>query len=331
MAGFAIENCGVQLNSLVNLLQKQLVEAFVDWCINERGVKGASVHHKLVMIIAVVKYHPAFSSHDFSWLKPLCDGIPMEGESERKQRKAQKYVAYDELEAVPAKIRDLRMFHQSDRKGSIKQGSRLAGEELLFRWLLILPWRQRNLRECRVAGSSPNLFKSAIPPFSELDKPRWVLEEEATNPRAEFWQIRFSPEETKTDIAIHILLPRQLVGPLEEYLAQHRPNLVSGQNAETLFITEKGRPLSVARIGQLIGNWTAKFTGVRTTPHLFRDAVAFKWLKEHPDDYLTLSKLLWHRRVETTIRIYGARFNESSGVNAMEAWLDARHGEEKRK
>jgi hypothetical protein len=57
---------------------------------------------------------------------------------------------------------------------------------------------------------------------------------------------------------------------------------------------------------------------------LFRDVIAFKWLKEHPKDYLTLSKMLRHKNVQTTIEIYGAQYNESSGVCAMEAWLEAR-------
>ncbi len=55
-----------------------------------------------------------------------------------------------------------------------------------------------------------------------------------------------------------------------------------------------------------------------------RNSVAYKWLKEHPKDFLTLSKILWHKNVQTSIRIYGSRFDESSGTCAMEAWLDQR-------
>ena len=82
--------------------------------------------------------------------------------------------------------------------------------------------------------------------------------------------------------------------------------------------------MSRTGVWKIIGKWTLKYGGVRTTPHLFRDSIAFKWLKEHPKDYLTLSKMLWHKHVQTTIGIYGSRFNESSGLCAMEAWLDER-------
>ena len=57
------------------------------------------------------------------------------------------------------------------------------------------------------------------------------------------------------------------------------------------------------------------------------DAVV--WLKEHPQDYLTLSKMLWHNNIKTTIGTYGSRYNESSGVTAMESWLDEREANSK--
>jgi integrase len=84
----------------------------------------------------------------------------------------------------------------------------------------------------------------------------------------------------------------------------------------------------VAASSWLISASRLRYSGVRTTPHLFRDAVAFKWLKEHPKDYLTLSKMLWHKNVQTTIQIYGAKFNESSGVCAIEAWIGQREAKE---
>jgi len=52
--------------------------------------------------------------------------------------------------------------------------------------------------------------------------------------------------------------------------------------------------------------------------------LAVKWLEEHPEDYLTVSKILWHRNIQTTLRIYGRNFDESHGVRRMEAWLEDR-------
>ena len=174
------------------------------------------------------------------------------------------------------------------------------------------------------APSSPALFKAKIPPFSELDKPDWVLQEESKNPEAGFWQVRFAPSEVKTNMPIHLLVPHQLIPALEEYLTKYRPILLGDRKTDTLLLNEAGNPMRYDMVERAVGHWTLQFAGIRTTPHMFRDSVAYKWLKEHPNDFLSLSKLLWHRNVQTTIRIYGARFNESSGANAMEAWLDKR-------
>lgn len=91
-----------------------------------------------------------------------------------------------------------------------------------------------------------------------------------------------------------------------------------------LFVTPRGKQMRPDQVGKVIGYWTIQFAKNRTTPHIIRDSVAYRWLKAHPKDYLTLSKILWHKRVQTTVEIYGARFDESSGACAMEEWLDER-------
>ena len=159
LAGYVINICGVQPASLSELVQKTLVEGFLEWAINERGIKGRSIQPRLGMLAAAMKNHPSYVSRDFSWFKPLIDSIPLEDDSERKRRKAEKYVEYDMLETIPNKIRDAREAYAKKKKKNIKRVARMAMEELIIRWLLVLPWRQRNVRECRVSGPSPNLFK----------------------------------------------------------------------------------------------------------------------------------------------------------------------------
>ena len=60
----------------------------------------------------------------------------------------------------------------------------------------------------------------------------------------------------------------------------------------------------------------------KVTPHLFRDIWAFWWLRQNPKDYLTLSKILWHRDLKTTVRKYGSRFDESEALFLVEEWRD---------
>lgn len=324
IAGFAINIYGIQPASLVELIQKDLIEAYVEWAINERGHTGYTLQRRLGTVAALMCNHPAYASFDFNWMRSLIDSIELGDLSDRKQRKAEKYIDYAMLETIPDKIRAERVAYAKKKKKNAKKVARIAMEEFMFRWLLVLPWRQRNIREMRIGGPAPNLFKARIAPFSELDKPTWVVEEEARNSQAEFWQIKFSAKETKTGLAIHLLLPKQLIRPLEEYLTDHRPVLLDGNRTETLLLNMAGKPMRADLVEKAIGHWSLQFSGTRTTPHLFRDSVAYAWLKSHPKDFLTLTKLLWHKRVETTLSIYGARFNESSGVAAMEAWLEQR-------
>ncbi|HUN86140.1 MAG TPA: tyrosine-type recombinase/integrase [Terracidiphilus sp.] len=322
VAGYLVNICGRQLSSFAQLIERTVIEGFVEWSINERGVKGLSIKPRIGMIAAVVKSHPRFAGQDFSWFKTLADSIPLEDESERKKRKALKYLEYEILESIPAVIHA--ELEKALRRKRMYRAAYLATEELLMRWLLILPWRQLNIRSCRIGGTHPNIFRGKISPFSDIDKPAWVVEEETRNPEAVFWQIHFTPAETKTKVEVRAVLPKRLVKPMEEYLAKYRPELLDGKATVNLFLNRKGRALSKSSVENIVEKWTYRCGGVRMNPHQARDSFAFRWLKEHPRDFLLLSKSLWHKSLQTTLDTYGAKFNVSSGMCAVEEWLDQR-------
>ena len=246
----------------------------------------------------------------------------MESQSTIDHRKAKKYIPYSEAEQIPVRIRAkrLKMKTPSPHKAAI-----YARNELLMLWLCILPWRQRNIRECKVIGGDSNLYKAKVAPFSTATKPTWVEEQEQMNGGGSFWQIRFSADETKTKNEIEAFLPSELVPLLEEYLSVHRPKLVpeSGDSG-MLFVNHKGLPMNVGQMRNLVSKLASTYAGVPVTPHLYRDIVAFEWLREHPEDYLTISKLLWHRNLKTTLSIYGRRFDESTGIARMDNWRSSR-------
>lgn len=306
--------------SLEQLLQEAVVAGFISWCLNEQKLKGGPLAARLARV-SVVLQHPAHNKLDLSWLKQLLETIPADSDEEIKARKAKKYLDYDVLEAIPAKVNARRI---AEAKKGIEHVARLAMEELMMSCLLVFPWRQRNLRECRIGGENPNLFKARVPEFSYIEKPTWAQQAEAENPNAEFWQIKFSHQETKTGVSVHALLPRHLVGLLEEYLSEYRPILMNGGGSDKVFLTSEGVDMQTPFVTQLVSDLTLRYGGRRVTPHLFRDIVAFAWLKAHPQDYLTLSKMLWHKNVATTINYYASRFNVSSSTVAMESWLEER-------
>lgn len=198
--------------------------------------------------------------------------------------------------------------------------------ELIMLWLIILPWRQRNLRECRISGGPhQNLFYAPISKNSSLSRPEWLVQQEKSKADKPVWQIRFSHEETKSKNEIAGFLPYELTLLLEEYL-EHRSALIPSGKPDpgTLFVTTCGIAMNQHSFETLVQSLTSTYAGKAVNPHLFRDIVAYEWLREHPQDYLTLSKVLWHKSVEHTLKVYGSRFNESTGIARMDDWRASR-------
>ena len=110
---------------------------------------------------------------------------------------------------------------------------------------------------------------------------------------------------------------------MEEFLSEHRHHLLQGK-AEELLVNTAGKWLGEHRLSGMIGEVTLRHIQKRVTPHTFRHIYAYAFLDDNPKDYLTLSKILWHKNVMVTIAIYGATFNESNGACAAERWLDSR-------
>jgi integrase len=303
-----------------DLVKEEIVTAYITWAVNEKHLKDHSFKC-FILLNAAVRQYPHFKGQNLDWFSALLAAIPVEPESDKKARKALKYLPYDELSAIPAKMVQARQ--------RLQQGTREYAEmfhdELMLRWLLVLPWRQRNIREARLATSErPNIFKEGFTPLVNMAKPPWVEEELKRNPRAEFWQVFFRVSETKMRHEVRAVLPQQLVPMFEEYLLHCRPLLVGDSDPHTVFLQRCGRPLKQCSVTQIISKLTAKYAGRRVTPHIFRDSFAHQWLIENPRDYLTLSKILWHKSIQTTIRIYGSNYDESHGVCNTDAWLERR-------
>lgn len=320
LIGFTINVLGKNdVVSLSDVVTEGIVTAYVNWALNTRKLKNGTVRVDLARIIGGLGRHPKYSGLSSSWLPALLECIQEDSEHEVRRRKEEKYLPYEVLQRIPVTIRTER---PAETKRDPKALALSFRDELLLEWMLALPWRQRNHRECRIGGENPNLFKARVPALAGLSKPEWLQELEKTNPEAEVWQIHFSKDETKTHHEVDCVLPRRLAGLVEEYVSIHRKYLVAGIDPGTLFLNDIGNPFITETFNSLVGSLTLRHAGRRVTPHLFRDIFAFMWLKKMPEDYLTLSKLLWHRNIQTTIRKYGWMCNESSALCRMERVLD---------
>jgi integrase len=322
--GFA-QNIGkfCEVTTLKSLFTEEIVSAYIEWGLNERGLTRSTLL-RLSMIYGALRHHPNYKGQGqdqgYQWFSALFDGVPEDDQSVAQAKKAKKSVPYEELCKIPGAIRAARLkLNQDDVKAS-----RLAHEELMVLWLTTLVWRQRNLRECRVGEpESANLFFAPLPAFIHVAKPKWVEEALETNSKEAFWQFYFRATETKTGQEVRGILPRRLIPVLEEYLAIHRPRLVAADDPGTLFVNADGNAISYQIMTYHISEIVLKHAGRRMTPHLFRDAFAYAYLDAHPEDFLTLSKILWHQSIKYTLSVYGRNFDESNGVRRIDEWLGA--------
>jgi integrase len=277
-------------------------------------------------MLYALRTYPLLARHDLHWIPKLISQLPTDCEVKRRESKESRWVPYDVLAGLPDQIRE---DAETSRCYGEKARAIQARNELLIAWLTVLPWRQRNLRECKILPSSlgGNIFKEVLPPHCTIARPKWVNDALKRNPSEVFWQFWFRADETKTGFPVRGLLPRQLIRRLENYIHNYRPLLVDGTDPGTLFLNDHGRRFSMSYIGTLIEGLTFRYTGRRVNPHLFRDIFADKWLDDHPEDYLTVSKALWHRNIQTTLLIYGRTFDESHGARRVEEWLDKREAD----
>jgi hypothetical protein len=63
LAGYVINVCGIQPSSFADLVQKHHVEGFVEWVINERGMKGRSIKTRIGMITGLQLVQAARRQH----------------------------------------------------------------------------------------------------------------------------------------------------------------------------------------------------------------------------------------------------------------------------
>jgi hypothetical protein len=329
------------VNTIHQLFNPRVLVSYRRWLKVKRLVTPAGLRATFVPIIAAMRQSPDFDPKQLFWLTRFRNTLgQLPTEDEIRLRKSQRQLEYNEVAAIPKKIH-LEMVRLARKKvdPNTVRGAQLKGEtlfriarlrmfQLAIRWILVLPWRQRNLRQMKL-GLDKNLFKAKIPSGFEIDKPDWVIAEEEKNENAEFWMYRFTAEENKTGKLIFCVLPKCLVDPLEKYL-ECRETLLQGQETETLFANAYGRPMNAVTFGHMMceislryGGDGKKRRGKRMNPHIFRDVFAFAYLKNNPRDFVQLSIQLWHSSIDTTMKHYAGKFNASCGTQAVESFAKA--------
>lgn len=118
--------------------------------------------------------------------------------------------------------------------------------------------------------------------------------------------VSLSPEMTKNGLPWEAQVPESGVGLLRRYIDETRPWLMNRgqQDHDALWVGRCGEPIKDAAIALRIATATTRMTGVRVSPHLFRDAAATTLARQSPADARLIRPLLAHSGFGTAERHY---------------------------
>ena len=127
--------------------------------------------------------------------------------------------------------------------------------------------------------------------------------------RPKFLSIR--ADETKNDNPLEFELTDQVAGLAHAFLTTYRPRL-PGAEGPYLFPGMKGGPRSKNAMYESICK-TAKDAGLVMNPHLFRHALGKIAIERNPDAIFTVSRVLGHKSINTTLSHYLGTESKAAG------------------
>jgi integrase len=138
------------------------------------------------------------------------------------------------------------------------------------------------------------------------------------------WEISLPPSAMKTHVSVEWRWPDELVPPLEKYISDYRPALVSRRGRwhraidDRLWVSIDGSPLTEASIYWRIVLQTREGFGRPISPHQFRNAAATTLAIFDPIHVRIGAPLLGHNTFRTTERYY----NKAQCLEAHRVYAD---------
>ncbi len=298
IVGFAHNIQGKQIRSfsMDMFFDETLINDYIEWMINIRNAGKIRVTQKrlIAQLLGMAKgYYNNEKASD--WLTRLQNNLV----SEPVKNKKEALIPLEDLMRVPEAIKQKRLkiernARKKKQKFSMLHQAKLFMEELMYRFLLERPIRQKNLREMKLDIN--------------------LLHQEDGH-----WQVKYRGEEMKNGLPFQFPFPIELEPMLVEYLKKYRHYVCNGYDNEYVFPNPNGGHIDARVIQRMVHNNTIEALGKPMNPHLIRDCVAYDFLKENPGQYLILSQLLAHSDPNTTIQIYG-HFEAEEAVVLYDRW-----------
>ena len=346
------------INSLETLFQFGIMGAYADWLEDVRHLNPGSIRTTFGGMFAALRHFPD-AKVDLSWSTDFMTGLPEYSRNDRNARKLPRMLPLSTLDNVPGLLcaeRDklIARHKNAEAAESIRRRRKVPGvststdvkiakaratrltriavlaqQDLVIDWLITLVWRNENLIGLRLneviekGKTKPaNLLHIAAGEVAGADLDDWVIDLQKAAPKTLVWMVDFTAEETKADRPVRAVLPKDLGAKVDVFVApgSYRDILRCGNETGYLLLNQTGNPLSAQQLEETVEEATALYAGRALNPHIFRDIYALAFLKAHNGDFLTLSKILWHKNHMVTIMEYAWMYDESVGVTVAGRW-----------
>ena len=142
--------------------------------------------------------------------------------------------------------------------------------------------------------------------LAELDLHRHLIE------RGKRLYLIIPESEVKNGEPIEFELPVETVDVVAWYVREHRSVLLV-EPTDALFPRKSGGPKSPAAFGTQISSTAFRYTGLKINPHLFRHIAGKLYLDARPGQYEVVRRILGHRSIATTTRIYSGAETRAAG------------------
>jgi len=118
------------------------------------------------------------------------------------------------------------------------------------------------------------------------------------------YMLVFPDYDVKNGVPLEFAFDEATSALIDEYIYQHRPNLMQGFNHDWLFAGAGQEHKGTKTLSDQISKRLWKELGLEITPHQFRHAAAYIMLKADPGNYELVRRVLGHRSSATTRNFY---------------------------
>src|SRR5665648_47154 len=118
------------------------------------------------------------------------------------------------------------------------------------------------------------------------------------------YMLVFPDYDVKNGVPLEFAFDANTSAMIDEYIHQHRPNLMQGFNHDWLFAGARQEHKRPNVLSDQISKRLWKELGLEVTPHQFRHAAAYIMLKADPGNYELVRRVLGHRSITTTRNFY---------------------------